>query len=105
MKTPKILVPALRQYQHNDCSGFVPGFDYDETIKILEKYREEIKMTGIEFTAKSESGWRTSISISGDGRIAMEDGSGRVTLSIKDVRKIVREYNKLISGQPAMDKT
>lgn len=46
------------------------------------------------FTAKSRSGWCTSISISGDDRIEMDSGSGaRVTLSIKDIRKIVREYN------------
>ena len=35
MKTPKILEPALRQYQHNDCSGFVHGFEYKETCKII----------------------------------------------------------------------
>jgi len=34
-KTPDILLPALRQYQHNDCSGLVAGFDYDETVKIV----------------------------------------------------------------------
>lgn len=34
-KTPKILIAALRQYQHNDCSGLLAGFDYSETIKIV----------------------------------------------------------------------
>lgn len=34
-KTPSILIPALRQYQHNDCSGLLVGFDYKETIKIV----------------------------------------------------------------------
>lgn len=34
-KTPEILIPALRQYQHNDCSGLLAGFDYDETVKII----------------------------------------------------------------------
>lgn len=47
------------------------------------------------FTAKSGSGWCTSISIAGDDRVQMNGGSGSiVTLSIKDIRKIVREYNK-----------
>lgn len=47
------------------------------------------------FTAKSGSGWCTSISIKTDGRIEMNAGSGAiVTLSIKDIRKIVREYNR-----------
>lgn len=51
------------------------------------------------FTAKSESGWCTSISMAGDGRIEMNGGGGRIViLSIKDVRKIVREYNKLKSN-------
>lgn len=46
------------------------------------------------FTAKSESGWCTSISTTRDGRIEMNSGSGAiVTLTIKDIRKIVREYN------------
>lgn len=34
-KTPKMLWPALRQYQHNDCSGLLVGFDYNEIMKIL----------------------------------------------------------------------
>ena len=34
-KTPEILFGALRQYQHNDCSGLVAGFDIDETIEIV----------------------------------------------------------------------
>lgn len=29
-----LLLPALRQYQHND-SGFVAGYDYIETQKIV----------------------------------------------------------------------
>ena len=53
------------------------------------------------FTAKSESGWCTSISISGDGRIDMDAGGGAVvTLSIKDVRKIVREYKRILESNP-----
>ena len=36
MKTPKILMPALRQYRHNDCSGFVAGFDHNETVEIIK---------------------------------------------------------------------
>jgi len=35
MKTPEILLPALRQYQHNDCSGFIAGFDHDTTTRIV----------------------------------------------------------------------
>lgn len=30
-----LMVPALRQYQHNDCSGLVAGYDLDETISII----------------------------------------------------------------------
>ena len=47
-KTPDILLSALRQYQHNDCSGLVAGFDYDETVKIvsaLQKGSEWVKVT------------------------------------------------------------
>lgn len=34
-KTPKMLWTALRQYQHNDCSGLLAGFDFNEIIRIL----------------------------------------------------------------------
>ncbi len=37
MKTPEILLPALRQYQHNDCSGLLAGFDHDETVKVFKQ--------------------------------------------------------------------
>lgn len=48
------------------------------------------------FTAKSDSGWRTAISIKTDGKITMDAGSGTiVVLDIKDIRKIIREYNKV----------
>jgi hypothetical protein len=36
MKTPDILLPALRQYQHNDCSGLLMGFDHEITIKLFK---------------------------------------------------------------------
>ena len=42
-KVPAILLPALRQYQHNDCTGFIPGFDYEETIKIVSLLKKEIR--------------------------------------------------------------
>ena len=45
-----LLVSALRQYQHNDCSGLLIGYDYNETQKVvteiylqLEKLRAAIK--------------------------------------------------------------
>lgn len=37
MKTQDILLSATKQYQHNDCSGLVRGFDYAETIKIVDE--------------------------------------------------------------------
>jgi ribosomal protein S18 len=43
MKTPKILERASRQYQHNNCSGLVPGFDYKETIKIVNVMTKALK--------------------------------------------------------------
>ena len=41
--TPKILIQALRQYQHNDCSGFLAGFDYDETIRIVSGLQKRVR--------------------------------------------------------------
>jgi hypothetical protein len=46
------------------------------------------------FTAQSETGWRTVIQSKGD-QIEIDGGSyGRAILSIKDIRQIVRLYNK-----------
>ena len=35
-KTPEVLVPALRQYQHNKPTGeLIAGFDFEETCGIV----------------------------------------------------------------------
>tara|TARA_X000001388_G_scaffold73055_1_gene64337 strand:+ start:1343 stop:1564 length:222 start_codon:yes stop_codon:yes gene_type:complete len=31
----KLLLPALRQYQHNDCSGLVAGYEKEEVERIV----------------------------------------------------------------------
>ena len=41
-ETPKILIQALRQYQHNNCSGLLTGFDYDITVRIVNDLQKEI---------------------------------------------------------------
>ena len=41
-KTPKILIQALRQYQHNDCSGLLAGFDYDDTVRIVSDLQKQL---------------------------------------------------------------
>ena len=41
-KTPDVLIPALRQYQHNDCSGLLAGYDYFETNKIVLSLQKRI---------------------------------------------------------------
>jgi len=38
----KELVPALRQYRHNSETGFVFGYDKDETEQIVDSLRREI---------------------------------------------------------------
>ena len=42
IKTPDVLLTALRQYQHNDCSGLLAAFDYDETIEIVNELNEMV---------------------------------------------------------------
>ena len=37
-KVKELLLPALRQYRHNNSEGFISGFDYDETVNILTEY-------------------------------------------------------------------
>ncbi len=42
-ETPEILRSALRQYQHNDCSGLLAGFDYEETSKLVKLMEKTLK--------------------------------------------------------------
>ena len=43
MKTPKILIPAIRQYKHNDGSeGFVFAYDEKLTQQIVWDLQNEI---------------------------------------------------------------
>ena len=43
-KAIKILLPAVRQHQHNDCSGLIRAYDYDtvneKVAKIIEQRPE-----------------------------------------------------------------
>jgi len=43
MKIPKFLESAVRQFQHNDCSGFTTGFDYKETVRLFICLQRAIK--------------------------------------------------------------
>jgi len=43
-KAKKILLPAARQHQHNDCSGLIPAYDYEETNKIVSNLLEPLVM-------------------------------------------------------------
>ena len=51
-KTTEILVTVTRQYWHNHRGGGqVPGFDYDETCKIVSTLERTIKELKMERTA------------------------------------------------------
>lgn len=69
MNMPKILTKALRQYQHNDCSGFLSGYDCVETEKIVvgleqriqeSEAREEILITALEAIMRDTNNSRVS---------------------------------------------
>ena len=47
-----LLIPALRQYQHNDCSGLLAGYDYNETQKIVSVLLLKLKAKKAENTVK-----------------------------------------------------
>lgn len=38
-----LLLPAFRQYQHNDCSGFVVAYDHAETQKIVLELMKSLR--------------------------------------------------------------
>lgn len=55
IKTPDILLTALRQYQHNDCSGLLAGFEYKETIKIVLSLLAKCKQSQWTYISTNES--------------------------------------------------
>lgn len=49
MKTPKLLVPALRQYCHNNGDeGFVTAYDYETVNELLADKDREIEKLNIQ---------------------------------------------------------
>lgn len=38
----KLLLPALRQYQHNDCSGYAAGYEKEATERIVSDLTTKI---------------------------------------------------------------
>ena len=42
-KTHDLLIPALRQYKHNDGEGFVVAYDKQTVDRIVDKLLIEIK--------------------------------------------------------------
>ena len=75
MKTPNILLPASRQYQHNDSSGLVPGFEYEQTCKIVTSLLAKLR----ELEAEAAESFLRAPSIG-------SDGPGSCTI-------VVQEYN------------
>ena len=48
MKTPEVLIPAIRQYRHNDKSGFVFGYDMDVANEVVDQLENSnFEMRGI----------------------------------------------------------
>jgi hypothetical protein len=56
MKTPDILTPALRQFQHNDCTGLIAGFDHGETVKLVNLMQKTLKAQSILIVAYRTGG-------------------------------------------------
>jgi ATP sulfurylase len=68
-ETPKILLKALRQYAHNTRVGdLFAGFDYDETVKIVESLAKEIERLKLRELIYCEScgGYKTWQMLDGD---------------------------------------
>lgn len=43
MSTPKELIPALRQYQHNDESGLLIAYDRELTERLVINFKVKIE--------------------------------------------------------------
>lgn len=54
-KAKEFLLPAYRQYRHNDNSGLIQGFEYEETIELVASLMATIDSYGwkpIEYAPK-----------------------------------------------------
>ena len=49
----KLLIPALRQYMHNDGSGLLNGYDIEVTEKIVKKLQDKIAKLEYDLTLEN----------------------------------------------------
>lgn len=56
--TAKLLLPALRQYMHNDGSGLLAGYDLETTQAIIDGMRGEVADLGSMLATVSKAGLR-----------------------------------------------
>ena len=73
MKTPDVLLPALRQYQHNDCSGLISGFEHKETCKIVTGL--QAKLRELEAKLRELYGYLLQADKDGESNIPQELGN------------------------------
>lgn len=55
-KAKEYLLPAYRQYRHNDNSGFTSGFEYEETIELVASLMATIDDYGGKFIECTHKG-------------------------------------------------
>jgi len=84
-KAKKILLPAARQHQHNDCSGLIPAYDYDKTNEIVSSQLEPLVMQKIagNHSKLKQEGW--------EEWIEMNDLTG-ITENQKQMIKTAYDY-------------
>jgi len=90
----KILLPALRQYQHNDCSGLIAGYDFAETknivgnlllkIKELENTRTQSQWIEQELSPAIKKCFKSLIGCDGVLMVAVDDYNELVDLINKE---------------------
>ena len=103
MGTPIDLVPALRQYRHNNDDSLFFGLDYDETVAVFEKMQAELE----QLRAKAEAFdfiegkcFRYSANERAGGSFAFRVDDGSEYYGKRNVTKnLLEAVNKAMGGE------
>jgi len=92
---PEILWSALRQYQHNDCSGVIAGFDYDEVVGVVAGLQAEIQ--SLECSLKEADSVDSKKEIPAFARDqVVESADGGHTARVVQLRNLAPEYSGMM---------
>ena len=103
-ETPKILLKALRQYAHNTRVGdLFAGFDYDETVKIVESLEKILADTIVDSNDQRHNFVMSEIKVKSQAKEieGLRENINSTNTFITEILDNYEQYSKY--GKPACD--